>query len=210
MSSDLFSFEHRAARKGFHRVAGVDEAGRGPLAGPVVAAAVILDESSPVAGLDDSKRLTPARRRRLLDQIYQKARCVGIGIVDAIEIDRINILQASLLAMRMAVDNLKPTPDLILIDGPHTISAPMPEQAIVKGDSLSASVAAASIVAKETRDRLMVCYDAQYPQFGFAGHKGYPTQKHRAAIREHGRCPIHRKSFKGVVAQNEAPLNRIP
>ena len=198
MPSDLWSFENEARSKGHHIVAGIDEAGRGPLAGPVVSAAVILPADFTLTGVTDSKKLTPLKRDRLYDQIYSRARSVGIGIVDAVEIDRINILQASLLSMAMAVDNLKPQPDCLLIDGTFSIASNLPQKPIAKGDSLSVSIAAASIIAKVTRDRLMQCYHLYYPQFDFPRHKGYPTKAHKEAIRIHGACPIHRRSFKGV------------
>ena len=206
MRDDLWAYESRAMTHGYHRVAGVDEAGRGPLAGPVVAAAVILPEDLPDLELDDSKKLSPRRRCKAYDAIYQWAVAVGIGIVDAAEIDRINILKAALHGMAMAVANLTPAPDLILVDGPFAIPALEIEQSpIVKGDALSASIAAASIVAKVTRDRIMARYDLEYPQFGFAAHKGYPTRAHRSAIALHGPCPIHRRSFRGTQAQPQRP-----
>jgi ribonuclease HII len=195
---DLWFFEKEATQNGYKEVAGIDEAGRGPLAGPVVSAAVILPAEFAITGVTDSKKLTPVKRDRLYDQIYSRARSVGIGIVDAIEIDRINILQASLLSMAMAADNLDPQPDCLLIDGTFSIASNLPQKPIAKGDSLSISIAAASIIAKVTRDRLMQSYHLYYPQFDFPGHKGYPTKAHKEAIRIHGTCPIHRKSFKGV------------
>jgi ribonuclease HII len=198
MRDELWVHEARAISRGHRRIAGVDEAGRGPLAGPVVAAAVILPRDRPDLDLDDSKRLTPRRRRLAYDAIYQGAVAVGIGIVDALEIDRLNILNASFQAMAMAVANLVPAPDLVLVDGPFSIPPLAAAQApIVGGDARSASIAAASIVAKVTRDRLMARYDLDYPQFGFAAHKGYPTRAHRSAIERHGPCPIHRLSFRG-------------
>ena len=148
--------------------------------------------------INDSKKLSAKKRRRLYDVIYAHAVTIGIGIVDPIEIDRINILQASLLAMAMAVKNLDPRPDYLLIDGIFPISSDLPQQPITKGDALSISIAAASIIAKVTRDRLMQKYHHYYPQFDFPKHKGYPTRAHREAIRKFGCCPIHRKSFKGV------------
>jgi ribonuclease HII len=199
MGVDLWRFEQQAFKEGFSRIAGLDEAGRGPLAGPVVAAAVILGETLP-AGLDDSKKLTPKKRETLYGQIYTQAISVGIGIVDSLEIDRINILQAALLAMTMAVDNLRPQPDCLLVDGPFSIPSPLFQWPIPKGDALSASIAAASVVAKVSRDRLMRRYHEDYPEFGFDRHKGYPTRAHKAAIQAHGCSPIHRKSFKGVIA----------
>ena len=194
----MWAFEEKARRRGFSKIAGLDEAGRGPLAGPVVSAAVILPESFAVSDITDSKKLTPKKREKLYDEIYAHSRAVGIGIVDPVEIDRINILQASLLAMRLSLYNLDPKPDCLLIDGIFCIESPLPQEPIKKGDSLSMSIAAASIIAKVTRDRLMEKYSHDYPQFGFAKHKGYPTKTHKAAIQKFGCCPIHRRSFKGV------------
>lgn len=198
MEQDLWAFEKSAFGKGFTRIAGIDEAGRGPLAGPVVSAAVILPSSFPVPGITDSKKLTPQKRANLYEKIYDHADAIGLGIVDAIEIDRLNILKASLLSMAIAVANLTPPADYLLIDGSFEIPSDRPQKPIPKGDCLSISIAAASIVAKVTRDRLMERYSLDYPQFGFARHKGYPTQAHKAAIRKFGCCPIHRRSFKGV------------
>jgi ribonuclease HII len=195
---DLWFFEKKATVNGFKEIAGIDEAGRGPLAGPVVSAAVILPITFPLSDVVDSKKLSAKKRVQLYEKIYAHAVAVGIGIVDPIEIDRINILQASLLAMAVAVNNLDPQPDCLLIDGMHRISSQLPQNAIVKGDTLSVSIAAASIVAKVTRDRLMESYHEYYPQFGFSQHKGYPTRAHRQAIRKYGHCPIHRRTFRGV------------
>jgi len=195
---DLWYFEKEATQKGCKDIAGIDEAGRGPLAGPVVSAAVILPATFQDPDITDSKKLSPKKRERLFDTIYDRAIAVGIGIVDPVEIDRINILQASLLAMAMAVENLKPQPDHLLIDGTFTIPSELPQQPIIKGDALSISIAAASIVAKVSRDRLMESYHHYYPQFDFPKHKGYPTRAHKEAIRKFGFCPIHRRSFKGV------------
>ena len=195
---DLWYFEKEAAQKGCKEIAGIDEAGRGPLAGPVVSAAVILPIAFHVPGVTDSKKLSPKKRERLFDEIYAHAISVGIGIVDPVEIDRINILQASLLAMAIAVENLAPQPDHLLIDGTFPIPSDLPQQPIPKGDALSISIAAASIIAKVSRDRLMQKYHHYYPQFDFPKHKGYPTRAHREAIRKFGCCPIHRRSFKGV------------
>ena len=196
--NDLWFFEKEANQKGFRDIAGIDEAGRGPLAGPVVSAAVILPGDFPISGIADSKKLTPVKRNRLYEQIYSDAVSIGIGIVDAIEIDRINILQASLLSMAMAVENLSPRPDCLLIDGTFSIPSKLPQKPIAKGDNLSISIAAASIIAKVTRDRLMESYHFYYPQFDFPKHKGYPTKAHKQAIRTFGSCPIHRRSFRGV------------
>ena len=198
METDLWAFERSLWARGFSRIAGVDEAGRGPLAGPVVSAAVVLPAGFPTRGVDDSKRLTARQRERGYDHIYSHAQAVGIGIVDPHEIDRINILQAARLSMAIAVANLTPPPHFLLIDGNFGIEAAYPQQAVVKGDSLSASVAAASIVAKVTRDRLMHRYHLDFPQYGFDRHKGYPTKSHRAAIAAYGPCSIHRRSFRGV------------
>ena len=198
MVSDIWAFEKKARGRGYQIVAGIDEAGRGPLAGPVVSAAVILPDGADLPGIDDSKKLTPARRNRLYDRLYTVARAIGIGVVDTAEIDRDNILQATLRSMAMAVANLRPRPDHLLIDGIFTIASDLSQQAIKKGDSLSISIAAASIVAKVTRDRIMTQVDTLFPEFGFCRHKGYPTKIHRAAIMRHGCSPIHRRTFKGV------------
>lgn len=198
MAQDLLAFEHEARKEGFTRIAGVDEAGRGPLAGPVVAAAAVLPPGAVLPKVADSKKLTPGLRGRLYDRIYAQALSIGIGIVDPVEIDRINILNAARLAMAMAVGNLRPVPDFLLVDGNQRIPTLIPQRPIPKGDALSLSVAAASIVAKVTRDRLMERYDLWYPQFHFSRHKGYPTPAHKAAIRRFGCTPIHRKTFKGV------------
>ncbi|CAB1081224.1 Ribonuclease HII (EC [Olavius algarvensis Delta 1 endosymbiont] len=195
---DLWYFEKEATRQGCREIAGIDEAGRGPLAGPVVSAAVILPITFDDPDITDSKKLSPKKRERLYDSIYARATAVGIGIVDSVEIDRINILQASLLSMAMAVKNLAPRPDFLLIDGIFRIACELPQNPIPKGDSLSISIAAASIVAKVSRDRLMQTYHHYYPQFNFPRHKGYPTKAHKEAIRQFGCSPIHRKSFKGV------------
>ena len=198
LGQDLWHFEQQAMAEGFDAIAGVDEVGRGPLAGPVVSAAVVLPTGFLDLRITDSKRLTPRQRTALYQHIYNHAESIGIGIVDAVEIDRRNILQAALASMAMAVANLSPRPDYLLIDGNFTIASPTAQRAIIKGDSRSISIAAASIVAKVTRDRMMAIYDLQYPQYGFARHKGYPTQAHRQALTRHGCCPIHRRSFRGV------------
>ena len=179
-------------------VAGVDEAGRGPLAGPVVAAAVILDELRPIAGLADSKKLTAARREALFDEIRAKALCCSIAEASVEEIDKLNILQATLLAMRRAVMGLRLKPVLVLVDGNRIPLLDMPAEAIVKGDSLVQAISAASILAKVHRDRGCALLHAQYPQYGFAGHKGYGTAAHLSALKEHGACPAHRRSFSPV------------
>ena len=181
-------------------VAGVDEAGRGPLAGPVVAAAVILDDHQPIAGLDDSKKLSAARRERLYDEIRAKALCCSIAEASVEEIDRLNILQASLLAMQRAVSGLSLVPEKALVDGNKCPVLACPVEAIVGGDGKLAAIAAASILAKTVRDALMQELHVRYPQYGFDRHKGYPTAFHLAALRAHGITPEHRKSY-GPVAQ---------
>ena len=198
MQTDLWKFENEVRRQGFTRIAGVDEAGRGPLAGPVVSAAVVLPDDFDAPGINDSKKLTPRKRDRLYDQIMEGALTVGVGIVDNLTIDKINILQAALLSMAHAAGQLDPVPDYLLIDGTFTTSADVRQKAIPKGDSLSISIAAASIIAKVTRDRLMAEYHLQYPAYGFDRHKGYPTKAHKDAIASHGVTPIHRLTFKGV------------
>jgi ribonuclease HII len=199
MGQDLWKFENQAFEQGFSCVAGIDEAGRGPLAGPVVSAAVILPRRVfPFAKHMDSKKLSARQRGQLFAEIYGIAVSVGIGIVDNTEIDRINILNAALLSMSMAVDNLCPAPDYLLIDGTFAIPFPLPQNPIIKGDALSISIGCASIIAKVTRDRLMERYHEDFPEYGFNVHKGYPTKLHKIAIREHGHCMIHRKTFKGV------------
>ncbi len=180
-------------------VCGVDEVGRGPLAGPVVTAAVILDPARPIEGLDDSKKLTEKRREALFEQIRERALAWALGRAEVEEIDAINILQASLLAMRRAVEGLARVPDHVLIDGNRVPEGlPCPATAIVGGDGSEPAIAAASILAKVTRDREMVALDARYPGYGLAGHKGYPTRKHLDALCELGVTPIHRRSFGPV------------
>jgi ribonuclease HII len=198
MKPDLWEFENKARSRGFSQIAGIDEAGRGPLAGPVVSAAVILPDDFDVEGVNDSKKLTPARRDRLYSAIVAGAITVGVGLVDNVQIDRINILQAALLSMARAAGKLDPPPDFLLIDGIFTIPSDTPQKAIPKGDSLSISIAAASIIAKVTRDRIMARYHEKYPEYGFDRHKGYPTRIHKEAIAVHGISPIHRLTFKGV------------
>ena len=198
MNKNLWAFESEARKDGYIQIAGVDEAGRGPLAGPVVSAAVVLPESCAIDGVDDSKKLTAKKRTELFPRIQQAALAVGVGIVDAQTIDQINILQATLRSMALAVEDLSISPDFLLVDGIFEISLPFPQKTITKGDSRSFSIAAASIIAKVTRDGLMEDYDALYPEYGFAQHKGYPTRAHKNAVRKFGSSPIHRKSFKGV------------
>jgi len=179
-------------------VAGVDEAGRGPLAGPVMAAAVILDDQNPIAGLADSKQLSALARERLYDEIRAKALCFAIARASVDEIDQLNILQATLLAMRRAVLGLRLPPKLVLVDGNRLPVLPMRCEAIVKGDSLIAAISAASILAKVTRDRWCDEVEVHYPAYGFAQHKGYGTAQHLAALQAHGACPLHRKTFAPV------------
>ena len=181
-------------------VAGVDEAGRGPLAGPVVAAAVILDPRRPIKGLNDSNKLTALRREKLFDEIRAKALCCSIAQASVQEIDELNILQATLLAMRRAVEGLRLKPSLVLVDGNRLPVLEVRAEAIVKGDALVPAISAASILAKVTRDRWCAELDAAYPQYGFAGHKGYGTVQHLAALQAHGACPQHRKTFAPVTA----------
>lgn len=178
-------------------VVGVDEAGRGCLAGPVVAAAVVLPPDAALPGLDDSKRLSPAQREVLFDAIHREAVAVGVGQCSPEEIDRLNILQAALEAMRRAVLDLALAPEYLLVDGNQPLPrAPWPQQTVIKGDAHCLSIAAASVVAKVVRDREMVRLDAAFPHYGWAGHKGYPTAEHYAALRAHGPSPHHRRSFR--------------
>ncbi|MFN4120519.1 ribonuclease HII [Acidovorax sp.] len=179
-------------------VAGVDEAGRGPLAGPVVAAAVILDDLHPIAGLDDSKKLTAARREKLYDEIRAKALCCSIAEASVEEIDQLNILQATLLAMRRAVLGLRLKPVRVMVDGNRLPTLDVPAEAIIKGDSLVKSISAASILAKVHRDRWCEQVHVEFPHYGFAGHKGYGTAVHMEALRTHGACVYHRRSFAPV------------
>ena len=184
------------------RVAGVDEAGRGPLAGPVVAAAVVLRPGGVIDGVDDSKRLTPEERARLFVEIRRRAMAMAVGTIDAATIDRVNILEATRLAMRQALGALAVEPELVLIDWVALAGLPYPQKNLVKGDQRSATVAAASIVAKVTRDRIMEEADREFPQYGFGRHKGYPTEAHRFALRTHGPCALHRLRFRGVCAHD--------
>ena len=206
MSCPDSRYEQAAADLGATRIAGVDEAGRGPLAGPVVAAAVVLSRRKPIAGINDSKLLTAAERERLFDKILHKASAMGIGIISPETIDEINILQATRLAMNHAVLKIDPAPDYLLIDGPITLDLKIRQKPLIKGDRLSLSVAAAGIVAKVTRDRIMMELHKEYPQYGFDRHKGYGTAVHREAILKYGPCPAHRKCFKGVLAVVQADL----
>jgi ribonuclease HII len=193
-----YSFERRIWETG-KIPAGVDEAGRGPLAGPVVAAAVVLPKECEINGLNDSKKISPQKREILFKQIKSLAISIGVGIVEPEEIDRINILRAALLAMDVAVRNLNPQPDFLLIDGNARTSLLIPQETVIGGDSICYSIAAASIIAKVTRDSIMDDYHKLYPEYNFKKHKGYPTKEHLEALRKFGPCPIHRRTFKGVL-----------
>lgn len=196
-----FVYEKQLLRKGFKLIAGADEAGRGPLAGPIVAAAVILPADCSIKGLDDSKKLSPQKRERLFVQIKKKALAIGIGIINHVIIDRINIGQANSLAIKKAIENLKILPGFVLLDGSKLkIDSPVPLRGIAGGDAKCNSIAAASIIAKVTRDRLMKEYHKKYPFYGFARHKGYGTPQHLEALKEYGPCAIHRRSFSPVSA----------
>jgi Ribonuclease HII len=203
----MSEFEKRIRSQGFTRIAGVDEAGRGPLAGPVVAAACILPEPFFLEGLNDSKQLTPEKREELYQALMANPEVLsGVSIVDADEIDRINILQATFLAMQQAVAALPFPPDYLLIDGNQLPKICIPALAIVEGDARSISIAAASIIAKVTRDRILEQLDEKYPLYGFKKHKGYATLEHRQAIECHGPCDIHRKSFEPIKGLLEPSL----
>lgn len=191
----MWDIEHEFYAKGYTAICGVDEAGRGPLAGPVCAAAVILPKDLEIPGLNDSKKLTDKKRRELYPVIREKALAYGIGFASHEEIDRINILQATFLAMQRAIDQLEGKADFALIDGNREKDFGIPVQTVVKGDSLSASIAAASILAKVTRDDVMLEMAKEYPEYGFEVHKGYGTKQHYEALRQYGHCPIHRVTF---------------
>lgn len=195
--SQLF-FEEMARRRGYRAVAGVDEAGRGPLAGPVVAAAVILPEDFDLPGLNDSKQLSEKKRNELFPLIHEQALAVGIGVSKTAEIDRINILQATLQGMSRAVQRLPVAPDFLLVDGITPVPLGIEQKTLKKGDCRSLSIAAASVVAKVVRDRIMLAYDRLYPEYGFSGHKGYASRTHREAVARHGPCACHRRTFAGV------------
>ena len=205
----MWEFEHDTKKNGYQQIAGIDEAGRGPLAGPVVSAAVILPEDFTCPGVTDSKKISEKKREALFPLIKRQALGVGIGLADHQEIDQINILAASLLSMKRAVLNLAVSPnrlppdfvlpDFLLVDGKFTIDMDLPQLAIIKGDSRSISIAAASIIAKVTRDHIMAELHKIYPQYNFIRHKGYPTKAHKQAIVQHGPCPVHRTTFNGVI-----------
>ncbi len=195
-----FDFEDQARSEGYRFIAGVDEVGRGCLAGPVVAAACILDPEKPVpAGLTDSKKLTEKRRDEIAIELRENALAFAIGEIEAEEIDRINILEATKKAMMLAIGSLAPAADFLLIDALQLKHLNLPQKAIIKGDSISYSIAAASVLAKTYRDDLMKKYHEEFPLYGFAGHKGYGAATHLSALRQHGPCPLHRKSFRGVI-----------
>ncbi len=191
-------FENKAFNKGAHHIAGIDEAGRGPLAGPVISAAVVLPRDFFHPDIIDSKKLSPVRRHKRFDLIQNYALDIGIGACSPAEIDEINIHKASLLSMLRAVEKLNTQPDFLLIDGKFTLQTLIAQQAIIKGEIHSISIAAASIIAKVTRDRIMAQIHEQYPAYGFDRHKGYPTRFHKQAVIDFGPSPVHRKTFKGV------------
>ena len=194
----MFFYENKAIKEGYSLVCGIDEAGRGPLAGPVVSAAVIMPQGKRIPGVNDSKKLTPLKREILSKEIKKEAIAFAISVVKPYKIDSINILNASLLSMEIALSKLSIKPDFVLIDGKFKIKTQIPQEAIIKGDTLSFSIASASILAKVRRDEIMKQYDAIYPQYEFKRHKGYPTKLHKEKIKMFGISPIHRKSFKGV------------
>ncbi len=193
--NNMMIYENELYCNGYNIIAGIDEAGRGPLAGPVVAGAVILKKGEYIEGLNDSKKISPKKREKLYDEIIQKSLAYSLGIVDNNVIDEINILEATRLAMKKAIEGLEIKPDYLLIDAETHVKTDIPLKGIVKGDSLSVSIAAASILAKVTRDRMLLEFDKQYPQYEFAKHKGYGTALHIQKIGEYGLTPIHRKTF---------------
>jgi ribonuclease HII len=198
---DTFQFERLLRQRGFKKIAGTDEAGRGPLAGPVVAASVILPPDADHSPFCDSKKTTVSQRYDLRGYLDEIGARIGVGIVSPRKIDEINILQASLLAMKQSLADLSKTgsePDFVLVDGNQKLLITTPQETLVKGDARSASIGAASIVAKITRDEIMDDFHGRYPSYNFRANKGYPTSEHRQAIRDHGPCPVHRCSFKGV------------
>lgn len=200
---ELFLYDQQVRGEGYPLLCGVDEAGRGPLVGPVVAAAVILPPDLELEGINDSKKLSERKREALFDVIKEKALAYGIGMADHQEIDQMNILQATFLAMRRAVENMGQNPDLVLVDGNQDPKLGLETRTVIKGDATSASIAAASILAKVTRDRMLIEMDKEYPQYHFAKHKGYGTKDHYEQLMTHGLCPYHRKTFlkklKGVL-----------
>lgn len=190
-----FEIERKYKADGYSLICGIDEAGRGPLSGPVCAAACILPDGLEIPDLNDSKKLSPKRREALFDVICREAVAYAIAYASPEEIDELNILNADMLAMRRALNALSPTPDLALVDGNIARDFPIPAYAIIKGDALSSSIAAASILAKVSRDRICLEHDRLYPEYGFAKHKGYGTKQHMEALRRFGPCPVHRRSF---------------
>ena len=200
---ELYLYDEQVRAEGYSALCGVDEAGRGPLVGPVVAAAVILPTDFQLEGINDSKKLSEKKREALFDVIKERAVAYGIGMADHKEIDEMNILQATFLAMRRAVEAMGVTPAMVLVDGNQDPKLGLPTRTVVKGDATSASIAAASILAKVTRDRILIDMDKEYPQYHFAKHKGYGTKDHYAQLMEHGMCPYHRRTFlkklKGVL-----------
>lgn len=203
---EMSYYENQLREKGYRYIAGLDEAGRGPLAGPVVASAVILppDTELVIPGVDDSKKLSSLRRGKILEEIKEKAIAWAVGIVDVETIDQINILQATKKAMKQAVEGLQTSPEILLIDAVELVQVSLPQQPLIHGDALSVSIAAASIVAKETRDAMMIALDSLYPEYGFASNKGYGSAQHIAALRKYGPCPIHRRTFiKNFTGTNE-------
>ena len=195
----MLEYEERARSRGYKNIAGVDEAGRGPLAGPVVAAACIIEPNATIEGVDDSKKLTPKMREKLYTQIHAHPGFhIGVGIVEAEVIDEINILQATFEAMRLAVEHLDIRPEFVLVDGNQDPKIGIESECVIKGDSHSMSIAAASIVAKYQRDQIMLSLDKECPEYGFAGHMGYPTKKHIEAITLHGPSRFHRMTFKSL------------
>ena len=196
---DLSHFEDIAREKGFKQICGIDEAGRGPLAGPVVACACIIPPNILISGIDDSKKLLPQKREEIFKQLVQDPRIIySIGSIDAEEIDRINISQATIQAMLLAISGLETQPDYLLVDGLKLPHPKIPSEKIIKGDTLSQSIAAASIIAKVTRDRMMMEFDRKWPEYGFSSNKGYGTAKHLKALQQYGPTSIHRLSFDGV------------
>ena len=193
--NNMLEIENSFYEKGYINVCGVDEAGRGPLCGPVVAAAVILPKNEKIEGVNDSKKLSEKKRETLYDIIIEKAVAVGVGISDVELIEEVNILNATKIAMKKAIENLKVSPDYALIDGNQKVEINIPFETVVSGDAKSESIAAASIIAKVTRDRMLYEYDKEYPEYGFAKHKGYGTKAHIEAIKEYGLTKIHRPSF---------------
>ncbi len=197
---DIYQYDESLRKKGFSRIAGIDEAGRGTLAGPVVAAAVVLQEGIKIAGLRDSKKVPEKEREILFYKIQGSSTDIGIGIVGHEEIDKLNIIRATRLSMQLAVKDLSKPPDILIIDAVSLPSIPIKQLSPIKGESISASVAAASIIAKFVRDKIMIDYHRQYPKYNFKKHKGYSTMEHLEMLRLYGPCPIHRKTFHGVMS----------